>query len=447
MRQLPANTVLPRKVAPVKADLLREFLLSADIEVLLPHPDRARATNSEPGLTLIDTFVLTPAISVCIVKDSRGEIFSLPLIQDGETFRRAVVRDGAAQALLNVGEFEPSNRFSLKLWRSQPLVGERALGVDQTEESIIIGELAIAKWFSRINPSANSSLPRIDALEKAKFSSMPSPWLALEWREPETDIPMLVAYVSDYQQNTRDGWEWAVEELENYLDGKKSLDSSTEFAAEIAGLISGMHSAFYSASHRRAEHRDVEVWLREFSGTLDLALSSTPGDIGTRLGEFESRIRNWVAGLDISNLPELTLIHGDLHVGQILRSETGSYSIIDFDGNPVEHNSSTLSLEPLAKDLAGLLQSLDHVGRVVAKRRDDKFQQEISQWINQTQEKFQNSYTFDITKGDEDPFAQRDLLLLFQFQQEFREFLYAKHHLPQWMYVPDAALPALIERI
>ncbi|CAB5121074.1 unannotated protein [freshwater metagenome] len=427
--------------------MLREFLLSADIEVLLPHPDRARATNSEPGLTLIDTFVLTPAISVCIVKDSRGEIFSLPLIQDDETFRRAVVGDGAAQALLNVGEFEPSSRFSLRLWRSQPLVDERALGVDQTEESIIIGELAIAKWFSRINPSANSSLPRIDALEKAKFSSMPSPWLALEWREPETDIPMLVAYVSDYQQNTRDGWEWAVEELENYLDGKKSLDSSTEFAAEIAGLISGMHSAFYSASHRRAEHRDVEVWLREFSGTLDLALSSTPGDIGTRFGEFESRIRNWVAGLDISNLPELTLIHGDLHVGQILRSETGSYSIIDFDGNPVEHNSSTLSLEPLAKDLAGLLQSLDHVGRVVAKRRDDKFQQEISQWINQTQEKFQNSYTFDITKGDEDPFAQRDLLLLFQFQQEFREFLYAKHHLPQWMYVPDAALPALIERI
>ena len=431
----------------MKADLLREFLLSADIEVLLPHPDRARATNSEPGLTLIDTFVLTPTISVCIVKDSRGEIFSLPLIQDGETFRRAVVGDGAAQALLNVGEFEPSSRFSLRLWRSQPLVDERALGVDQTEESIIIGELAIAKWFSRINPSANSSLPRIDALEKAKFSSMPSPWLALEWREPETDIPMLVAYVSDYQQNTRDGWEWAVEELENYLDGKKSLDSSTEFAAEIAGLISGMHSAFYSSSHRPANAQDAQVWLHEFSAALDLALSSTPGEVGKRLGVFESRIRTWIAGLEITHPPHLTLIHGDLHVGQILRSDTGAYSIIDFDGNPVDHNSSSLSLEPLVKDLAGMLQSLDHVGRVVAKRRGGKFPEEISLWINQAQAKLQNSYTFALTKGNEDPFANRELLLLFQLQQEFREFLYAQSHLPQWMYVPDAALPALIERI
>ena len=431
----------------MKADLLREFLLTADIETLLPHPDRARAANSDRGLTLIDSFFLTSTIALCIVKNSHGEIFSLPLIQEGAKIRRAVAGDGAAQALLTIGEFGPASRFSLKLWRSEPLAGERALGVDQTEESIIIGELAIAKWFSRINPSANSSLPRLEALEKSKFSSMPAPWLVLEWKEPGTDIAMLVAYVSEYQQNTRDGWEWAVEELEDYLDGKKSLDSSTEFAAEIAQLISTMHSAFYSFSHRPANAHDVELWRQEISATLDLALSSTPGEVGQRLGVSESRIRSWIAGIEITNPPELTLIHGDLHVGQILRSDTGAYSIIDFDGNPVDHNSSTLSLEPLAKDLAGMLQSLDHVGRVVAKRKGGQFSEEISIWIHQAQEKLQNSYTFALAKGDEDPFAHRDLLLLFQLQQEFREFLYAQSHLPQWMYVPDAALPALIERI
>ena len=94
-----------------------------------------------------------------------------------------------------------------------------------------------------------------------------------------------------------------------------------------------------------------------------------------------------------------------------------------------------------------MLQSLDHVGRVVAKRKGGQFSEEISLWIHQAQEKLQNSYTFALAKGDEDPFAHRDLLLLFQLQQEFREFLYAQSHLPQWMYVPDTALPALIERI
>lgn len=431
----------------MRADLLREFLFSADIEALLPHPDRAREVKSNSGLTLLDSLFLSQNISVCIVKDSNGEIFSLPLFQGGGNIRRAIAGDGATQALLAIGEFEPSSRFSLKLWHSEPLSGERTLGVDQTEESIIIGERAIAKWFSRINPSANSCLPRIDALEKANFSSMPTPWFALEWKEPGTDTAMLVAYVSEYQQNTRDGWEWAVEELEDFLDGKKSLDSSTEFAAEIAQLISTMHSAFHSSSYQPANASDVARWLNEFSSTLDLALSSTPGEVGVRLGEFEARIRSWVAGIEITNPPELTLIHGDLHVGQILRSDTGAYSIIDFDGNPVDHNLSTLSLEPLAKDIAGMLQSLDHVGRVVAERRAKQFPEEISTWINRAQERFQNSYTLALANGDEDPFAHHNLLLLFQLQQEFREFLYAQNHLPRWMYVPDAALPALIERI
>ncbi len=431
----------------MRADLLREFLFSADIEALLPHPDRAREVKPNSGLTLLDSLFLSQNISVCIVKDSNGEIFSLPLFQGGGIIRRVVAGDGATQALLTISEFEAPSRFSLKLWHREPLAGERALGVDQTEESIIIGERAIAKWFSRINPSANSCLPRIDALQMGNFTSMPTPWFALEWKEPGTDTAMLVAYVSEYQQNTRDGWEWAVEELENYLDGKRNLESSTEFAAEIAGLVSRMHLAFYYSSHRPANESDVARWLNEFSFTLDLALSSTPGEVGVRLGEFEARIRSWKAGIEITNLPCLTLIHGDLHVGQILRSDSGAYAIIDFDGNPVDHNSSTLSLEPLAKDIAGMLQSLDHVGRVVAERRANRFPEEISTWINQAQERFQNSYTLALVDGDEDPFAHHNLLLLFQLQQEFREFLYAQNHLPRWMYVPDAALPALIERI
>jgi len=83
----------------------------------------------------------------------------------------------------------------------------------------------------------------------------------------------------------------------------------------------------------------------------------------------------------------------------------------------------------------------------VAERRANRFPEEISTWINQAQERFQNSYTLALVDGDEDPFANQDLLLLFQLQQEFREFLYAQSHLPLWMYVPDTALPALIERI
>jgi maltokinase len=38
----------------------------------------------------------------------------------------------------------------------------------------------------------------------------------------------------------------------------------------------------------------------------------------------------------------------------------------------------------------------------------------------------------------------QDLLMPFRLQQVLREIIYAARHLPRWMYVPDAALPALL---
>ena len=32
----------------------------------------------------------------------------------------------------------------------------------------------------------------------------------------------------------------------------------------------------------------------------------------------------------------------------------------------------------------------------------------------------------------------------FAVEQECREYVYAARHLPRWLYVPDAALPALL---
>ena len=37
------------------------------------------------------------------------------------------------------------------------------------------------------------------------------------------------------------------------------------------------------------------------------------------------------------------------------------------------------------------------------------------------------------------------LLKAFRMQQVLREIVYAAQHLPRWTYVPDAALPALLD--
>ena len=444
---MPANTALTHKVDQMKEPSLLELLVTADLEYLLPHQGRASAQKVNGPFTLLDSLVLTSAITICIVRDWQGEIFSLPLLQDGVEIRRVRAGDGASEALLRLHELSPTSNFSLTLWQKEELQGERAIGVDQTEESIIIGELAIAKWFTHINPSANSSLPRIEALRAAGFTAMPTPWLSLEWKEPHSKSAKLVAFISDFLPGTRDGWEWAIEDLEKHLQGNSTLDGSTDFATEIAAVIAQMHCAFINCVIRPADQGDMGRWLSEFSANLDQAVEVTRGEYGQRLQIAAHKIRDWLSALTISEFPTLTLVHGDLHIGQILRSESGIYAIIDFDGNPIEHKGATLALEPLVKDLAGMLQSIDHVGRVVAKRTHGLHHLEIKLWIMEAQKKFQNSYILNMPNPHENPFVDEDLLLLFQFQQEFREFLYANSYLPNWVYVPDTALPALVERI
>ena len=447
LRQLPANTVVTHKVDLVNEPSLSELLATVDLEDLLPHRGRASAQKVRGPLTLLDSLELTSAITLCIVRDGQGEIFSLPLFQDDVEIRRVRAGDGATEALLRLQELSPTSNFSLKLWQRQELQGERAIGVDQTEESIIIGERAIAKWFTHINPSANSSLPRIEALRAAGFTAMPTPWLSLEWKEPRAQGAKLVVFISDFLPGTRDGWEWAIEDLEKYLQGNSTLGGSTDFATEVAALIAQMHCAFINCALRPADQADVVLWFREFSANLDQALAVTSGECGQRLHIAAPKIRNWLSALTISEFPTLTLVHGDLHIGQILRSESGIYTIIDFDGNPIAHKGATFALEPLVKDCAGMLQSIDHAGRVVAKRTEGLHDLEIELWIKEAQEKFQNAYLLNMPIPHENPFAVADLLLLFQFQQEFREFLYANSYLPNWVYVPDTALPALVERI
>ena len=77
-------------------------------------------------------------------------------------------------------------------------------------------------------------------------------------------------------------------------------------------------------------------------------------------------------------------VHGDLHVGQILRWD-GGYAVNDFDGNPVLPARGANGAEPAARDVAGMLQSLDHVGRVVLRRNGGRSPSRVIDWMAESQ--------------------------------------------------------------
>ena len=75
-----------------------------------------------------------------------------------------------------------------------------------------------------------------------------------------------------------------------------------------------------------------------------------------------------LAGLERLEGTPLQRIHGDLHVGQLLRTPTGVVAI-DFEGDPTLPIEERRSLASPLQDLASLLLSLDHVAAAAARRR------------------------------------------------------------------------------
>jgi len=138
-------------------------------------------------------------------------------------------------------------------------------------------------------------------------------------------------------------------------------------------------------------------------------------------------------------------VHGDLHVGQVLRfSDPYDYVVTDFDGNPVLPPEERGAPQPAALDVVGMIASLDHVGRIVITRTDNVDESAVRVWIAAAQEAFLHDYRDTLARMRHAHLLDDRLLVPLRLQQEVREFLYAEKHLPLWRYAPDGALVDLL---
>ena len=208
-----------------------------------------------------------------------------------------------------------------------------------------------------------------------------------------------------------------------------------------------MHGMHYCRGRTTHGHRRrcSPRWASAAERDLATAVARIDGPEGDRLAASGAEVAAELGGLAELQASPLIDIHGDLHVGQVLRhSDPAAYAITDFDGNPVAGVDVHDDRQPAAVDVAGMLASFDHVGRVVLRRDDDVDHDRVLTWIQAAEEAFVTSYRQTLgVMGAPDLLDER-LLRPLRLWQECREFLYAAERLPHWRYVPDQSLAALL---
>jgi maltokinase len=131
-------------------------------------------------------------------------------------------------------------------------------------------------------------------------------------------------------------------------------------------------------------------------------------------------------------------VHGDFHVGQVLRTPGGALHVIDFDGNPTRPAVLRAAPGPAARDVAGMLASLENVAHIARHYSPQVPDQAAEAWTAEVQREFLAGYVRGL--GDRGDLYDESLQPAFDWEQVCREFVYAARHLPRWGYVPAAAL-------
>jgi trehalose synthase-fused probable maltokinase len=319
------------------------------------------------------------------------------------------------------------------------MAGERALGVDQSNTSVILGERVVLKAYRLLAAGEHPEVELGRALEHAGFPYVPAFAGSLHHIDAdgrETALAIVQRFVPD----SIDPWEWKAHQIGRLIAGVEPCDieAATDDVAEIGRIAGELHVTLArELGTQRATARDLHRWRVAADRQLDVALATVGGDAGTELKALEPRIRAGLADFEHVEPPLLSRTHGDLHWGQFLRSPSGVH-VVDFEGEPTRSMDDRRRPTSAMRDLACLVRSLDHVARMAELRSAGVASPhlDVDAWIERAQERCIAAYREVLEASDSGLVFDPALLRAFELEKETYEFLYAARFLPSWLYAP-----------
>lgn len=310
----------------------------------------------------------------------------------------------------------------------------RVLGAEQSNTSLVFGDQAILKVLRRLFPGANPDLEVADALARLGSRQVAAPY---GWIETHLDSePVLLGVLSQFLAGASDGWTLALENLRLLRSGGlEPTNPDLAYAAEVRLL-----------GHATAElHRDL---ARAFgSRTMTSAeLECLVADMHTKLSDavdqvgdlrrYETRIRAAYDAVGQLGTPvDIQRIHGDYHLGQVLRASHG-WVALDFEGEPAVPLAVRRAPAPALRDVAGMLRSFDYAARLELVAGDAASAADAdaaSAWARQCQDAFCAGYA---AGGGADPAGHATLLRALTLEKAVYEVVYEYRHRPSWLPIP-----------
>ena len=421
-------------------------------------PDSGYVRTSLAEATPLVATALRPhgerGLGIVVARHRSGRLMLAPLVREGPGWRRARPRDGASAALvetLSSGRSLDSGFELRQLGAVGHLRGERAIGVDQTNESVVVGGSVVVKWLAEPNLRP-ASVPDLQAhLAALGFTGVPAPLGSLTWTDASGARAPL-AFLTTWLPDARDGWDWCVHDLLEHLGHDRTCpaDCAARTAPRDLGRATAeLHTALATPTAvipdplGRAGQNATRAWMRDALDALGAALRLVPPGAAQELRDREAGLQERIGRLGGITDTAIQHIHGDLHVGQVLSSPHG-LAIIDLDDDISVEPAVRGRPLPVARDVAQMTCSLDHVGRLADRRTSGRYRDAIERWIGAAQGDFLAAYRATLAASGSAAVLDERLLEPFVAERICREIVYAARVLPRWLEAPMGTLRRVV---
>lgn len=327
----------------------------------------------------------------------------------------------------------------------------RPSGAEQSNSSLIYGQSSILKLFRKLAEGANPDLELHRALAAVGCTHIAAPLGAIEGELHGAEITY--GMLSEYLRGSADGWAMATASVRDLLAESLRTDNGP-------GPVGPIHPAdvggdFASEAHRlghavAAVHADLVTALGNSpapAGYLDSVIESMHrrlDDALARVPELAVHAEALRAAFEAVHGLEgpvlLQRVHGDLHLGQVLRSVTG-WMLIDFEGEPMTPLTARRTVTSALRDVAGMLRSFDYAANYLPLDDADPEQRAAVAlaWATRNQDAFCEGYA----QAAPDPRKQAMLLRAFELDKAVYEVSYEHDNRPLWLPIPLAAIARL----
>ncbi|MGW0903453.1 maltokinase N-terminal cap-like domain-containing protein [Streptomyces sp. NPDC002853] len=312
----------------------------------------------------------------------------------------------------------------------------RVLAAEQSNSSLVYGDTYILKLFRRIVPGSNPDLELPLVLSRDGCAQVPPP---AAWFLADTgDDVSVLGVLQPYLKGTVDGWELALGELAAGRDFTGEARALGRATAEVHGALA---RALPTVTLGRVQ---VDLIAEGMAERLTTAAGAVPA-----LQPYAPALHTTYEALADLGRGEETWtaqrIHGDLHLGQCLRSPAGEWSLIDFEGEPSRPLSERRMPQPPVRDVAGMLRSFDYAARsrpqaLNSVRAGDTPTPWAPEWAGDCRAAYCAGYA---EVSGRDPRMDPVLLRAYETDKAVYEVLYEARHRPDWLPVPLAAIKRL----